>query len=160
MNKVLELREELIKRGLILKSELDASYATNSKSKNNYNKLSRLLYANPTDKELKNRFKVARKVKEANEKKQNQLIHRIDLFYKRNRQLVFLVGNSNNDYIKYSFLTGELFMEKEITDEIVIDDVNDYDKYISNVITENCLENVDSVKNYFKCSTNKKRLVL
>ena len=150
MNEILKHKEETTKRIQMLTEEFNLSYFNNLKSKKQYYKLSDLLYKEPDNLEIKNHFKVARKIKEQNEKKYYQMLHKVDLFYKKNRQLVFAF-ESGNYYVKYSFFTNELFVENNLADEILVN--LDYHKdslvIIDKIITENNLNTIEKIKIFF-----------
>lgn len=150
MNEILKHKEEMTKRIQMLTEEFNLSYYNNLKSKKQYYKLSDFLYRKPDNLEIKNHFKVARKIKKQNEKKYYQMLHKVDLFYKKNRQLVFAF-ESGNYYVKYSFFTNELFVENNLADEILInlDYYKDSLVIIDKIITENNLNTIEKIKIFF-----------
>lgn len=156
MNEILKHKEEMSKRIQMLTEEFNLSYINNFKSKKQYYKLSDLLYRKPDNLEIKNRFKVARKIKKQNEKKYYQMLHKVDLFYKKNRQLVFAF-ESGSYYVKYSFFTNELFAENNLSDEILVN--LDYHKdslvIIDKMISENNLNTIEKIKIFFNKRINK-----
>lgn len=155
MNNILKEKDELINKILILKEEFNMAYINYYKSKNNYDKLSKLLYSSPNNIDLKNKFKSARKIKESNEKKYYQLLHKIDIFYKRNRKLVFSLDNN----IKYSFLTDELFIDDNLSHTIIIRNTSNFKDYITNLILNNNLDSIEKIENYFNSMNKKLRRV-
>lgn len=155
MNKIIERKKELNKEILLLSEQVNLSFINYNRSKKNYDKLSKILYENHSSEEIKNKFRTSRKTKETDQKKYYQNLHKLDLLYKRNRQLVFAVI-SNNYYIKYSFLTDELFIEKELNDSILLSEKESNKDYIFESILNNNLANIEEIKNYF---SNHKRLI-
>ena len=155
MNKIIERKKELNKEILLLSEQVNLSFINYNRSKKNYDKLSKLLYENPSSEEIKNKFRTARKTKETDQKKYYQSLHKLDLLYKRNRQIVFAVI-SDNQYIKYSFLTDELFIEKELNDSILLKEAESNKEYILETVLNNNLNSIEEIKNYF---SNHKRLI-
>lgn len=151
MNNLVNKKNNILHMLTLLNEEYNLAYVNNSKSKKYYIKMSKLLYDNPENMDIKNKFKIARKSKEQNEKKLCQLFRKLDLNYKNNRKIIFVFPFKDELYIKYSFLTNEIFVDNIFNGDIVLPIEYSYDnlKLIDEFIIKNNLETIDEVKTYF-----------
>lgn len=151
MNSLLNKKCEILSEIYVLACKFNSIYPKYISKRKEYLELEKEFFNTKDNYKLKERYKKCKKDYKLLLKNYYQLLHLIDLTYKRNRLLIFDLGK-----YRYSFLTDEVYLSN--TKEEVINISECERDNIENIILENNLEDIESVKKYFRRLKNEGRV--
>lgn len=151
MNSLLNKKCEILSEVYVLTSKFNSIYPKYISKRKEYLELEKEFLSTKDNYKLKEKYKKCKKDYKLLEKNYNQVLHLIDLTYKRNRLLLFEL-----EKYRYSFLTDEKYLSNTHEETINISESEIED--IENIILENNLEDIESVKKYYRRINNEGRV--